>query len=276
VFSFIKIRERNLMRVNRILEEKVEQRTREVVEQSKEIDKQKGEIERLLLNILPKNISEELRQKGKATAGHYNMVTVLFTDFKGFTGISERLAPDDLVKELDECFIGFDDIIDDHYIEKIKTIGDAYMCAGGVPIRNKSNPIDVVMAGLRIREFMKELGKKKEKAGEPYWEIRIGIHTGPLIAGVVGKRKFAYDIWGDTVNTASRMESSGEAGKVNVSGTTYELVKPYFDCTYRGKIAAKNKGDIDMYFVDRIKPEFSSNADGTLPNESFRKALAEL
>jgi ligand-binding sensor domain-containing protein/class 3 adenylate cyclase len=276
VFSFIKIRERNLLRVNRILEEKVEQRTKEVVAQTKEIDKQKGEIERLLLNILPKNISEELRQKGKATAGHYDMVSVLFTDFKGFTGISERLTPDDLVKELDECFIGFDDIIDDHYIEKIKTIGDAYMCAGGVPIRNKSNPIDVVMAGIRIREFMHELGKKKSKAGEPYWEIRIGIHTGPLIAGVVGKRKFAYDIWGDTVNTASRMESSGEAGKVNISGTTYEIVKDYFDCTYRGKIPAKNKGEIDMYFVNRIKPEFSANPEGTLANEQFRQALSKI
>jgi ligand-binding sensor domain-containing protein/class 3 adenylate cyclase len=274
VFSFIKIRERNLMRVNRILEEKVEQRTKEVVEKSKEIDQQKGEIERLLLNILPKNISEELRLKGKATAGHYNMVTVLFTDFKGFTGISERLTPDELVKELDVCFMGFDDIIDDHYIEKIKTIGDAYMCAGGVPIRNKSNPIDVVMAGLRIREFMNELKKQKEDSGEPYWEIRIGIHTGPLIAGVVGKRKFAYDIWGDTVNTASRMESSGEAGKVNISGTTYELVKEFFECTHRGKIAAKNKGDIDMYFVDRIKPKYSDNAEGTMPNAEFMKALA--
>lgn len=276
VFSFIKIRERNLKRVNRILEEKVTLRTKEVVKQSKEIDRQKGEIERLLLNILPKNISEELRKKGKATAGHYKMVSVLFTDFKGFTGIAEKLTPDELVEELDTCFKGFDDIIDAHYIEKIKTIGDAYMCAGGIPIRNKSNPIDVVLAGLRIREFMEELRKQKEVLGQHYWEIRIGIHTGPLIAGVVGKRKFAYDIWGDTVNTASRMESSGEPGKVNISGNTYELVKEYFDCTHRGKIPAKNKGEIDMYFVNRIKPEYAENKEGTLPNKRFNDELTKI
>jgi class 3 adenylate cyclase len=163
------------------------------------------------------------------------------------------------VEEWNTCFLQFDHIIDKHNLEKIKTIGDAYMCAGGIPVKNTTNPIDVVKAGLEIKQFMDELKNQKEARGEGYWEIRIGIHTGPVIAGVVGKNKFAYDIWGDAVNTASRMESSGIPGKVNISGATYELVKDHFRCNYRGKIPAKNKGEIDMYIAESVLEPVPAN-----------------
>ena len=219
-------------------------RTKKIIENEKERS------DKLLLNILPYETAEELKEKGSATPKQYEMVSVLFTDFKGFTTIAEKLSPEQLVEELNNCFLEFDKIIDKHNIEKIKTIGDAYMCAGGVPVANKTNPADVVKAGIEIMEYMEKLKSEREAKGEAYWELRIGIHTGKVIAGVVGKNKFAYDIWGDAVNTASRMESSGIPGKVNISGDTYELVKHLFKCTHRGKIQAKNKGEIDMYLVE--------------------------
>ncbi len=173
----------------------------------------------------------------------------MFTDFKGFTHISENMTPEQLVEEIHTCFKAFDDIIHKYGIEKIKTIGDSYMCAGGLPVASKTHAEDTVKAAIEIRDFMDNHNKEKLSKGELPFEIRIGINTGPVVAGIVGIRKFAYDIWGDTVNTASRMESSGEAGKVNISGSTYELVKDKFTCSYRGKIETKNKGEIDMYFV---------------------------
>jgi len=214
---------------------------------------EKERSDELLLNILPSETAEELKEKGSATPKFYPRVSVLFTDFKGFTSIAEKLSPQELVEELNECFISFDNIIDKHNLEKIKTIGDAYMCAGGIPVANEDNPFDVVKAALEIRDFMEELRAKRTAQGLDFWELRIGIHTGPVIAGVVGKNKFAYDIWGDAVNTASRMESSGIPGEVNISGATYEIIKEHFACKHRGKIAAKNKGAIDMYLVESLK-----------------------
>lgn len=268
IFLMVRMRERNLKRSNKILEDKVKLRTAQLQEQTEKT-------EELLLNILPAETAEELKSKGKATARHYDLVSVLFTDFKGFTKIAEGIKPEELINELDICFIKFDEIIAEYNIEKIKTIGDAYMCAGGLPIRNKGNPILITLAGLEICRFMEKLGEEKKLKGQPFWELRLGIHTGPIIAGVVGKKKFAYDIWGDTVNTASRMESSGEVGKVNISGTTYELIKEYFDCTFRGKIEAKNKGKIDMYFVSSIKPVYSKNGEGIVANELFSEIISK-
>jgi adenylate cyclase len=206
--------------------------------------------ESLLLNILPKEIAEELKAKGKAEAKHFDEVTVMFTDFKNFTQIAEKLSPTELVAEIDMIFAAFDNIIRKHNIEKIKTIGDSYMCAGGIPVPNKTHAVDVVNAGLEIQQFIKQHIEHRIAEEKDPFEIRIGIHSGPVVAGIVGKIKFAYDIWGDTVNLASRMESSGEPGKVNISGSTFELVKERFHCTHRGKIKAKNKGEVDMYFVD--------------------------
>lgn len=208
--------------------------------------------EALLLNILPKEIAEELKANGSAEARQFESVTVMFTDFKNFTRISEKLTPAELVAEIDMVFKAFDNIIGNHNIEKIKTIGDSYMCAGGLPVANNTHAHDVVSATINIQQFMQQHFLKAKREGKEPFEIRIGVHTGPVVAGIVGDKKFAYDIWGDTVNIASRMESSCEAGKTNISGTTYELVKDKFNFTYRGKIEAKNKGEIDMYFVDSV------------------------
>ena len=213
-------------------------------------EKQKSD--NLLMNILPQETAEELKHTGSAKSRSFNMVTVMFTDFKNFTRASETMSPEDLVNEIHAYFSVFDQIMSRHNIEKIKTIGDSYMCAGGLPEQNLSNPKDVVLAALEIQDFMRQKKLEKEAANEMFFECRLGVHTGPVVAGIVGTKKFAYDIWGDTVNVASRMESAGEVGKVNISGSTYALVKDQFICTFRGKIAAKNKGDIDMYFVDGL------------------------
>ena len=177
------------------------------------------------------------------------MVTVMLADIKDFTKISEKVSAELLVNELNYCFSAFDDIMERHHIEKIKTVGDAYMCAGGLPTLNYTHAFDMLSAAIEIKDFI--LNRKKEKIakGEMAFEIRIGIHTGPVVAGIVGTNKFSYDIWGDTVNIAARMEQSCQPGHINISHTTYDLVKDKFDCIHRGKVHAKNKGEIDMYFV---------------------------
>ncbi|MCO6499985.1 MAG: hypothetical protein J5I47_06355 [Vicingus serpentipes] len=266
-----------ISRINRItsqkqlLEVQVRERTHEVIKQKELLQLEKDKADELLFNVLPVETAEELKTKGKATARQYRMASIMFTDFKSFTQIAEKINPVDLVMELDYYFKNFDEIIQKYDVEKIKTIGDAYMCAGGLPLRNKSNPIDIVLAGLEIQRFMLKYNKEKEEKGHQGWGLRIGIHTGGVIAGVVGIKRFAYDIWGDSVNIASRIEAAGDVGKVNISGATYELVKEFFTCEYRGEIKAKNKGKIDMYFVHAIKPELSINGEGVVPNELFQK-----
>ena len=273
LFSYIKVRERQLRLRNQVLERKVEERTAEVVAQSQEIEGQKEQIEGLLLNILPKEISEELKDTGRATARRHENVTVMFTDMKGFTMAAEKMTPEELVNELDECFIQFDAIIGKYGIEKIKTIGDSYMCASGVPRPDPEHAVKSVLAAIEVRILMDNWHAERVAQGKQPWTLRIGLHSGPVVAGVVGKRKFAYDIWGDTVNTASRMESSGEPGEVNISGTTYELVKGVFECVHRGQVEAKNKGKIDMYFARRIKAEFSKDSAGQVPNDKLLERL---
>lgn len=273
LFSYIKVRERQLRLRNVVLEQKVQERTAKVVAQAREIEGQKERIEDLLLNILPREVSEELKEKGRATARRHEQVTVMFTDMKGFTMAAERMSPEELVNELDECFIHFDEIIDRHGLEKIKTIGDSYMCAGGVPTGNAWHAHRTVLAALEVRELMNRWAEKRVAEGRVPWRLRIGVHSGPVVAGVVGKRKFAYDIWGDTVNTASRMESSSEPGELNISEATYLLVKDYFDCEPRGAVEAKNKGRINMYFVRRLKSAFSADAAGTSPNRKVQELL---
>jgi class 3 adenylate cyclase len=213
----------------------------------------KKKSDELLLNILPIEVAEELKVNGYAEAKMIDSVTVLFTDFKDFTKLSEQLSPKELVAEINECFSAFDLIMEKHGVEKIKTIGDSYMAAGGLPIANNTHPFDVVSAAMEIQQYMIDHKAKKIVEGKSYFQVRIGVHTGQVVAGIVGIKKFQYDIWGDTVNTASRMESSGEAGKVNISGITYRIVKDKFHCEYRGKVSAKGKGEIDMYFVDKPK-----------------------
>ena len=222
------------------------------------IEKEKQRSEELLLNILPAETAEELKLTGHAEPKQFDNVTVLFTDFKEFTAIAEKMSAKELVSELDFLFKKFDEIISMHPIEKIKTIGDSYMCAGGLPTANTTHAMDVTLAGLDIQQFIRSYNEQQTADNKPVFQIRIGIHTGPIVAGIVGIKKFAYDIWGDTVNTASRMESSGEAGRVNISETTYELLlqnktSDKFNFSHRGEIEAKNKGKIKMYFVEAIR-----------------------
>jgi adenylate cyclase len=220
------------------------------VKTHKILDLQKGEIENLLLNILPSEVAKELQVNGYATPRNYESASVMFTDFKGFTTIADKMHPQELVEELNTCFIAFDNIIEKYGLEKIKTIGDSYMCAGGIPTPDKGHVINMIKASLEIKDYITRNNSRRIEAGLESWYLRIGIHVGPIVAGVVGKKKYAYDIWGSTVNIASRMESNGEPGKVNISSATYELIKDKYDCIYRGKIFAKNIGEIDMYFVE--------------------------
>lgn len=247
-------------------------RTRYMLEQiintrTEELIVEKEKTESLLANVLPRNTADEIISKGKATKIKYNFVTVLFSDIQGFTKIAEEMNPEILIDELDKFFFHFDSVVEKYRIEKIKTIGDAYMCAGGIPERNRTNPVEVILAALEMQQYMERLKSESELSGMKYWDIRIGIHTGTVVAGVVGQKKLSYDIWGDTVNTASRMESSGEAGKINISGTTYEFVKDFFICEHRGKMPVKYKGEIDMYFVNGIMNELKDENNG--PNRFF-------
>lgn len=207
---------------------------------------EKRKSDELLLNILPAETAEELKISGTAKARNFEMVTVMFTDFKGFTTIAEKLSAVELVAEINEYFIEFDNIVQRHGVEKIKTIGDAYMAVGGLPTAKETHAEDVIQAALEIQEFV---AKKKIEKGNSAFEIRIGVHSGPVVAGIVGIRKFAYDVWGDTVNTASRVESAGINGCINASAATYELIKDKFKCIQRGKVDVKGKGEIEMYFV---------------------------
>ncbi|MCP5497195.1 MAG: CHASE2 domain-containing protein [Leptospiraceae bacterium] len=274
---------KELIYFNENLEKKIKERTKELEEEKEYSDKILEELkirnevieqeqkksESLLHNILPPKVAKELKEKGEVKPIYYESISVLFTDLKGFTKVAEAVTVEELVKELDACFFYFDDVITKYNLEKIKTIGDSYMCAGGLPEKNFTHAIDACLAAIEIQNTMNQAKELKILMGLPFWELRLGIHIGPVIAGVVGKHKFAYDIWGDTVNTASRMESSGETGKINISGAVYDKIKIFFECQYRGKIQAKNKGEIDMYFLNRLKNKFSRDEDGKVPNDYF-------
>ena len=218
--------------------------------QRNKIKEEKKRSDELLLNILPLEVADEIKLSGRSNPKTFSMVTVMFTDFKDFTRISQNISGELLVAELDHCFSAFDKMLQKYKIEKIKTVGDAYLCASGLPVSSFTHATDMVNIAMEIRNFMLERKKEKESKGETPFELRIGIHTGPVVAGIVGVKKYAYDIWGDAVNLAARMEQNSEAGKINISGTTYELVKDKFKCIHRGKIQAKNKGEIDMYFAE--------------------------
>jgi len=243
-------------------------------EQKLQIEKDKADL--LLLNILPEETAEELKTKGKATPRFYRSASVLFADIQNFTKLAENLTPEELVVNLQTYFVEFDNIVASHFIEKIKTIGDAYLCVGGIPMKNKSHAFDTVLVALKLQQIIKKLAAESKKTGTKPLQFRIGIHTGPIVAGVVGKQKMAYDIWGDTVNIAKRIESACIPGMVNISVSTYEIIKDFFECESRGKILAKHKGHIDMYFVNRIKPEFSKDESGFVPNKFFKEMLARL
>jgi adenylate cyclase len=217
-----------------------------LAEKNEIINAERKKSDTLLLNILPEKIAIELKENGKVKAKFYDSVSILFTDFSGFTSIAESLSPEVLVEEIDDCFKEFDKIITKHGIEKIKTIGDAYMAVCGLPEICTDHAKKIILAALEVRDYL--LNRKSKN--NVNFKMRIGIHSGSVVAGVVGIKKFVYDIWGDAVNAASRMESTGEIGKVNVSQSTYALVKEDFNFEYRGKLTAKGKGELEMYFVE--------------------------
>ncbi len=223
---------------------------RELAEKNKIIEAERHRADELLKNILPAQTAEELKQNNSVHPVRYESVTVMFTDFQNFTQISEAISPEELVEELDTCFRLFDQIVEKYGLEKIKTIGDSYMCAGGLPIENQTHPVDMVNAAKDMLRALHDYMQDQNHLGKIVFTMRVGIHTGPLVAGVVGSHKFAYDIWGDTVNIAARLEQASEAGRINISATTYEHVRHQFPCSYRGKFPVKNKGEMDMYFVD--------------------------
>ena len=246
---------------------------REKVKTNRILDQQKVQIEHLLLNILPAEVAKELQVNGQATPKNYDSVAVMFTDFKSFTTHADKLSPRELVEELNSCFIAFDNIIEKYNLEKIKTIGDSYMCAGGIPSPDEMMAHNIVRASLEIQDYIFLNNMRRKETGLEPWDLRIGIHIGPVVAGVVGRKKYAYDIWGSTVNIASRMESNGAAGQVNISAAAYELIKNEFTCSHRGKIYAKNVGEIDMYFVER---ETVSIVPGLQENSSVPESQALL
>ncbi len=261
IVMIVKWRSFNFAKERHKLEQVIHERTEELV-------KQKERSEELVANILPKDTADELINKGKADSKRFEFVSVMFTDIQGFTKIAETMNPEMLVHDLDTIFLHFDSIVEKYNVEKIKTIGDAYMCAGGIPRKNKTNPVETVLAAMEMQQHLDFLHAELDSVYKQ-WFMRIGIHTGPVITGVVGSKKLSYDIWGDTVNIASRMESSGTPGKINISSKTFENIKDFFICETRGKLPIKYKGDIDMYFINGIKPELSIRGEGTLPNKNF-------
>lgn len=234
-----------------ILQDQNDLLERQVDERTFELQKEKQKTENLLLNILPHEVAEELKENGSSEAKYYDEVTVLFTDFVNFTQSSEKMGAERMLVELNECFTAFDLIMEKHGLEKIKTIGDAYLAVCGLPIKNENHAYQTVLVALDIIAFIEE----RKKTNPDVLDIRIGINSGSLIAGIVGVKKFAYDIWGDTVNTAARMEQNSEKGKINISESTYQLIKEKINCEYRGKIHTKGKGDMDMYFALEIKKD---------------------
>ncbi len=232
---------------NALLYENLEEKVRE---RTAQLGLEKAKSDTLLLNILPQEIAEELKRSGRTAPRRFDSVSVMFTDFCGFTQLAESMTAEELVETIDVHFRAFDEIVGRHRIEKIKTIGDAYMCVAGLPSPSASHANDIVRAAQEILEWMEDRNRDCREKGVPCLDIRIGLHSGPVVAGVVGQKKFAYDIWGDTVNTAARMESSGVAGKINASGAIRDLVGDLYNFVHRGKVAAKNKGEIDMYFID--------------------------
>lgn len=259
-FALQRLRDRRARRAREHLERMVEDRTRELSEEKHRSDS-------LLLNILPEITAAELKENGSAQARSYAACTVLFSDFQGFTVLSELLEATGIVTELDRFFRAFDRITDTYGTEKIKTIGDAYMCAAGVPHPSPTHALDAVLMALEMLEVVDRINAARLQEGHPAWPIRIGLHSGPLIAGVVGEKKFAYDVWGDTVNLASRMESSGAPGRVHVTRSVIELVDAYVVSEARGVVSLKGKGDVQSWFIDRLKPAYSADTAGRKANE---------
>lgn len=258
------------------MEEMVEDRTRDLVSALRKVQEEREKSDNLLLNILPRAVADELKENGEVIPQDYDSTTILFADIKNFTGMAHDLSPEELVKELNSLFLQFDYIMDNYKVEKLKTIGDAYMCAGGLPIANRTHPVDVCMAALEIKNLIELTQELRADSGARIIEVRVGIHSGPVIAGVIGKNKFNYDVWGDTVNIAASMEAAGEAGKINISANTYEMVKDFFECEFRGKLDIKHGDEMEMYYITGIKKELARPDDPNAPGYAFYEKYDQL
>jgi class 3 adenylate cyclase len=255
-----------LAKQNKELEEHI----KKLEKQNEKLSRENKKIKVLPEKISPEGVTDTPDAEKKERSLKFNMATVLFADIHGFSRLVEGMDSSTVMDELDEVLYEFDTIASRYKIEKIKTIGDTYMCAGGIPVKNITNPVDVVMAALEMKNFLEDYELKKRGSAERIWDLKIGIHTGPVTASISGKKKINYDIKGDTVNTASRVEAVSERGSVLISVMTYELVKEFFDCEYFGKLPVKYKGDLQMYKVLGLKPEFSVDGKGLKPNDNFR------
>ena len=241
-----------------------------------ELVAEKSRSDELLLNILPKKIASELRDTEKVDPRFYNSASVMFGDFAGFTKLAEQIQPKALIDLLHQYFSVFDNIVAKHNVEKLKTIGDAYMCVAGAPGESRGHAISACLAAIEIQHHMERTNKQREKMRMPRWDMRVGVHSGPIIAGVVGEKKFTYDVWGDAVNIAALMEKEGQTGRVNISQTTFQQVDEAFETEARGQVDTGKKGLLAMYFVNRLKPEFSSDPDGMKPNDEFQQRFGNL
>jgi len=247
---------------------KLEKIKQEVDSINQELEYAKSEHEKLIQNIFPHKIANSLLAYGNVTPERYDDVTIMFTDFDGFSKVVASITPENLIESLSFYFDEFDIYADQHNLIKIKTIGDSYMAAGGLPERTQTHPIDTVLTALKMQHFISKISEKASST-IPFFPLRIGIHTGPAVVGVIGKRRFAYDIWGTTVNIASRLEQHADNNGINISENTYLRIKQFFDCESRGEIETHNLGKISMYYVKRIKEEFSEDEDGLFPNRLF-------
>lgn len=254
---------RELLKRNEMLLELKQARDNAVAE--------KAESERLLLNILPPAIADELKANAQVRSRYFDSATVIFIDFTGFTRLVETMEPASVIDQLDQHFGRFDDIMASHRLEKLKTIGDAYLAVGGLPHPNRTHTVDAALAAVQIQDHLAKLNRQREKLHLPAWQARIGINTGPVIAGVVGKHKFTYDVWGNTVNTAERIEAAALPGRISISETTWQHITSRFETEPRGAVEVKHKGLVNMHFLNRIKPEFATDPAGTVANERFWK-----
>jgi len=256
----------------KLLEREEVMRELERVRAAAEAERQKSE--KMVLNILPRSIADELKENDRVQPRFYDSVSVLFIDFKDFTRLTESLEPASLVQQLDQYFSAFDEIGLRCRLEKLKTMGDAYVSVGGLPEPNRTHAVDAAIAALQILDHMAKINRQRERLRLPQWEVRVGINTGPVIAGVVGRYKFTYDIWGNTVNVAERMESASTPGRVNISQNTWQHLRDRFETEARGEVDVKGKGMMPMHFLNRIKPEFSADTSGFVPNEAFWRPWA--
>jgi class 3 adenylate cyclase len=232
---------------------------------------EKAESDKLLLNILPPSIAAELKTSDRVQPRFFDSATVILIDFTGFTRLVETMEPASVIDQLDQHFTKFDDIMANHRLEKLKTIGDAYLAVGGVPEPNRSHAIDAGLAALQVLDHLARLNRQREKLRLPAWQVRIGINTGPVIAGVVGKHKFTYDIWGNTVNIAQRVEAAGDPGRIGIAESTWQHIKTRFETDARGAVEVKHHGLVNMYYLNRIRPEFAADSIGMMPNDRFWK-----